>query len=50
MRRDEADIENWVVEEALKRYGVPSLKLNTQGNTGWPDRAFWIPGGRPLLI
>lgn len=46
----EVQIENWVVDKAYNTLGVPSLKLNVTGNTGWPDREFWIPGGRPLLI
>jgi hypothetical protein len=25
-------------------------KLNLQGRKGWPDQAYWIPGGRPVLF
>lgn len=46
----EIDIENHVVGRALNELGVRSIKLNLRGNTGWPDRLFFIPGGRPLLI
>ena len=45
----ELPIEKWVVDEAAKR-GVQSLKLGHRYDTGWPDRIFWIPGGRPLMI
>lgn len=39
-------------DKALKRYRVPSIKLEPPGGseTGWPDRMFFIPGGRPFLI
>jgi hypothetical protein len=30
--------------------GVLSIKLNLQGRRGWPDRAFFLPGGRPYLV
>ena len=43
-------VEEPVVEWALSELGVRSIKLNLGGNTGWPDRLFFIPGGRPLLI
>lgn len=46
----EQAIESKVARIALQEYGVASLKLNVSGSTGWPDRVFWIPGGRPLLI
>ena len=26
------------------------LKLNVQGNRGWPDQMYMIPGGRPFYI
>ena len=43
------NVENPVVKYADKR-GVRHIKLNTPGRSGWPDRVFWIPGGRPLVI
>ena len=43
------NIENPVLAYA-KRRGVRFIKLNTAGRSGWPDREFFVPGGRPLLI
>jgi hypothetical protein len=43
-------IEEAVCEEALREWGVLNKKLNGRGDTGWPDREFFIPGGKPLLI
>jgi hypothetical protein len=31
-------------------YAVPSLHLHMSGDTGWPDRVFFIDGGKPLII
>lgn len=36
--------------EWADQHGVPHTKLNLRGNNGWPDRAFWITGGRPYLV
>lgn len=38
--------------KALARYGVASLKLEPPkgSETGWPDRMFFIAGGRPFLL
>ena len=46
----EANIERRACTRALRELGVRSLKLNVRGQTGWPDRLFMIPGGRPLFI
>lgn len=46
----ETDIENSVRDDALRLYGVQSIKLNLWGNRGWPDVLFLIPGGAPLFI
>lgn len=46
----ESDIEKQVVADAQVKFGVISLKLNVAGNTGWPDRLFFIPGGSPLFV
>ena len=46
----ETAIERCACGRALRELGVRSLKLNITGNTGWPDRLFFIPGGRPLFI
>jgi hypothetical protein len=50
--RRETAIEQRTHTKALKRYGVPSIKLEppTGSETGWPDRLFFIPGGRPFLL
>ena len=49
MRILESTLEKRVCGLALQR-GVIGLKLNVHGQTGWPDRLFLIPGGRPLFI
>lgn len=30
--------------------GIEGGKLKIIGNNGYPDRIFWLPGGKPLLI
>lgn len=50
MRGPEASIEDKVVARAHAELGVYGLKLSLVGDTGWPDRQFFIPGGRPLFI
>lgn len=30
--------------------GIQGSKLKILGEDGYPDRIFWIPGGKPLLI
>lgn len=49
MKPLESDVENAVVRWARNR-GIDSLKLNGQGRRHWPDREFFILGGRPALI
>ena len=46
----ESATERKVVHSALTLYGVRSIKLDSRVSSGWPDRLFWVPGGRPLLI
>lgn len=46
----ESKIESDTCARALAELSVRSLKLNVQGDTGWPDRMYLIPGGRPLFI
>lgn len=46
----ESPIEGWVVTEAESTLGLTSIKLNLRGNRAWPDRLFFVPGGRPVLI
>jgi hypothetical protein len=47
-RRLEIDIETDCVNIAAAA-GVPSSKLE-KVKRSWPDRAFWIPGGRPWIV
>lgn len=49
MRPREATVEASFVR-ALKRHGLTTLKLNLQGNRGWPDRLVLLPGGRCVFI
>jgi hypothetical protein len=44
----ESETERKVCALALIGYGVRNIKL--QKTKGYPDRLFWIFGGRPLLI
>ena len=46
----EKTVEREVCKKALRELGVANMKLAAQGQRGWPDRLFLIPGGRPLLI
>jgi hypothetical protein len=46
----EKTTENSVKDYALKKYGMKSIKLNLWGHRSMPDRMFWMPGGKPLLI
>jgi hypothetical protein len=48
--RPEERIEFKVVEVVWHYLGILGSKLNVLGDTGWPDRVFWLPGGKPLLI
>lgn len=50
MRDLEVDTETAVVAEAWKRWGIKGSKLRILGDDGYPDRIFWIPGGRPMMI
>ena len=34
----------------LEDYGVINKKLEAASDTGWPDRMFLIPGGKPVYI
>jgi hypothetical protein len=43
----EATIERWVEKQAKIRHGIESAKW---GQDGWPDRVFFLPGGKPLVI
>lgn len=46
----ESKVERDTCGDALRKLRVPNMKmLHTGGETGWPDRIFFIPN-RPLLI
>jgi hypothetical protein len=47
MAGPEAKVERRVCEAILRDYGVQNEKF---GYDGWPDRVFWVPGGRPCFI
>lgn len=49
-RQTENPIEKRVVTEAMRLYGLRSIKLKLQYDAGWPDRMLLVPGGRPLFI
>jgi hypothetical protein len=46
----ESKIEQDACDLVMKHLGIKGSKLVTPGDTGYPDRIFWIPGGRPLMI
>ena len=46
----EAAVERKVAHAALTLYGVRSIKLDSRRSSGWPDRLFLVPGGRPFFI
>lgn len=46
VRRRESAIERTVTARATS-HGIPVIKL---GTSGWPDKMFLIPGGKPVLI
>jgi|HubBroStandDraft_3_1064219.scaffolds.fasta_scaffold574290_2 hypothetical protein len=48
MKRLESYTENKVVAWARKN-GVMQCKLSTPGQRGYPDRVFFVKGGRPVL-
>ena len=43
-------IERRACKRILDQLGVYSIKLTTPGQSGFPDRLFLIPGGRPFFI
>ena len=45
----ESSIEKKVVKWANAR-GVDSLKIETSSRVGFPDRMFFVDGGKPLFI
>lgn len=47
----ESNIERAACARIVKELRVHSVKFNTLGSdTGYPDRIFWLPGGKPVLI
>jgi hypothetical protein len=48
VKRLESYSENQTVAWARRR-GVLTTKLKIEGQAGWPDRAFWLPGA-PVII
>jgi hypothetical protein len=49
--RKESKIERDACRRALDEQGVPNIKMiHPGGETGWPDRCFFIPGGKPFLL
>lgn len=50
--RNERRLELDVVNTVLTKHGIPSIKLEPPlgSNTGWPDRLFFMPGGKPFLL
>lgn len=51
MRSDlESKIEKDACDLIFKHLGIIGSKLKILGNTGYPDRIFWLPGGCPFMI
>lgn len=50
MPKLEIEIEQKACEIALEELGVTNVKMKAAGFNGYPDRQFFIPGGRPLFI
>jgi hypothetical protein len=46
----EVTIEEAACQLILTKLDVTGIKLNIKGTTGWPDRQFFVPGGRPVFI
>lgn len=46
----ETKIENAACREVYTYLGITSVKLNISGQSGFPDRMFLLPGGRPLFV
>jgi hypothetical protein len=50
MRDREVDEEAKFVRECWKQWGLKVSKLQIIGDTGYPDRVVWFPGGKPIFI
>ena len=46
-RARESKLERWAVARARNKGWVVSKVTDP---TGFPDRVFWVPGGRPLIV
>lgn len=49
-RNLENPIEAKAVKEIWQELGIKGSKLTILGETGFPDRIFWLPEGKPFLI
>lgn len=45
----EKDVEQPIKEWADQR-GILNVKLTPMGQSAYPDRIFFLPGGRPLIL
>src|SRR5688572_27249648 len=46
----ESKVEREACDLVYNNLGIANSKLVTPGDTGYPDRIFWLPGGKPFLI
>ena len=46
----ESSIERKVCKWAEDERGIRNIKVKADGKRGYPDRLFFIPGGKPLFI
>ena len=50
MKTTENPIEQSAVKEVWEQLGIKGSKLVVKGETGYPDRIFWLPNGKPFLV
>jgi hypothetical protein len=50
VRDREVDEEAKFVRECWKRWSLKVSKFQILGDTGYPDRVVWFPGGKPIFI
>ena len=46
----ESKIERDACRKIYQMFGITSVKFTPTKSTGYPDRIFWVPGGKPLFI
>jgi len=46
----EVDEEAKFVRECWKHWSLKVSKFEIPGDTGYPDRIIWMPGGRPIFF